>query len=221
MLDVIDFYNDDASEKWFTTKYLKASIHAQLESNGHTIVDRLTLDSRYPELKAPVTTINLSYADKISTPLPGLVTTFILGRAQNLKTTEQNGIQIGDLLTDWMQSMPGKQRYLMSLNPTSYLFTKSNSVTFDDILNVTRTWGIDCLIGVFDETQKVMFVFAEEFGVVYACFDSSIIPDKFGLVSDIFSDVVARGFAQEISNKTSGDSARLEEYYRSIIEPHN
>lgn len=219
MINVSSFFDKDASDLWFTTDSRLGSVHEKLKNRGFTIIDRVTLNSDYHDLQAPVCTVNLSYYNEIPAPDPRLTNTFIMGRAFNLNKTKLNDMGLNELLSDWMQSMPGKDKYVMSLFPKSYLLAKSDSINFDDIWGITREWGIDCFIGVFDDSQKMMFVFAEEYGVVYLGFDPSMVPNNFAEVSTVFDGVVKDGFVDKCRYFTSGDPARLEEYYRSVIVP--
>lgn len=220
MINVNEFYDSSATEQWFTMQLRQGSIHDNLKSRGFTLIDREKLRSEYKDLKAPVSTANLSYANKIPAPHPNFEHQFILGRAYDLKSGRQGSKAVSELLTNWMETMPGDTHYLMSLHPSSYLLAKCKSVTFEDIFNITRVWGVDCFIGVFDETAKMMFVYAEEYGVVHVSVDPSMELTKKEDVKNKFDSDVREGIVKKLEYITSGETIRLNEYYKAVITPY-
>jgi len=219
MVNVSKFFDESATDESFARVLREKSVHEKLILNGFTIIDRNTLNSEYSSLEAPVGIVNLSYANSIPTPTPGFVSTFMMGYANQIKNTRSNNKYLSDVLTDWMEAMPGKNKYLMSLFPKSYLFAKSRSITYNDIFDVALEWTPDCFIGVFDETQKMMFVFSEEFNVTHVSFDPKYVQSGMSDISDRFNLVLNQGFVEECIGRTGGNRERLEEYYKSVIEP--
>ena len=61
-----------------------------------------------------------------------------------------------------------------------------------------------------------MFVFAEEYAVVYVSFDPSNEPAEFTEVSDL---VNSADVLKEILGRTGGNRDRIEEYYKTIVKP--
>ena len=219
MLNVSSFFDKNATDESFTRVLREKSVHEKLVSNGFTIIDQKTLDTEYASLEAPVGIVNLSYANSIPTPTPGFVSTFMMGYAYQIKNTQCNDKYLSEFLTEWMEAMPGKYKYLMSLFPKNYLFAKSKSITYNDIFDVALEWTPDCFIGVFDDSKKMMFVFSEEFHVTHVSFDPRYVQSGMSDISDRFKLVINDGFVSDCKARTGGNRKRLEEYYQSVIVP--
>lgn len=216
MLNVANFYNDSASDEWFTmSSPRQIALHDQLETRGFTLIDRPTLQSDYKDLKAPVSTIDLSYASSIPTPTPGYKNAFVIGHAYEIRKRQFKDRMLGDVMTEWLNTTLDDEKYLMSLFPETYLLAKSNSIDFEDIFTITGEWGIDCIIGVFDKTGKTMFVFSEEFAVIHVSFDPDSLPPEFTEVSTQFD---SSGFVKEVTAR-GPKLDRIEEYYEAVIKP--
>jgi len=219
MLNVSRFYDENATDEWFTMVLREKSVHEKLISKGFTIIDRKTLNSDYSSFEAPVGITNLSYADSIPTPTPGFISTFMMGYSYQIENTLCNDKKLSEILTEWMAAMPGKNKYLMSLFPKSYLFAKSESITYSDVFDVALEWTPDCFIGVFDDSKKMMFVFSEEFHVTHVSFDPEYLQPGMSDISDKFKSVLNKGFVKDCAGRTGGNRERLEEYYCSVIQP--
>ncbi len=219
MIKVNDFFTEDASERWFTESYDIEPVHDKLKSAGYTIVDRERLGTDYKDMMAPFETIELSFSKKEPVPPSNFRTAMMLGQSFHLEKTEKEGVCMKDVLDEWMQLLRGDEKYLMSLIPKSYLFATSSSVAFDDIENITRSWVIDCFIGVFDSTHEIVFVYAEEWGMVYVGFATSNVPPKFDLVQDVFEAKTRSGYVKANQAVTAGQRERIEEYYQKVVIP--
>ena len=220
MLNIGKFYDKAASDSWFTIPgRQRGSVHDQLQDRDFTLIDRPTLESDYQYLEAPTRTVDLSYAKSIPTPTPGYKTAFLTGYAYDIKNTKLKEQSLGDLMTEWLNAKLNGEIFVMSLIPESYLLAKGNSIEFEDIFNITRLWGIDCIIGVFDQSNKSMFVFAQEFGLTHISFSPDHVPDNFDEVSAPFENVVKEGFVKEAQGRTGADGKRLEEYYEVVVKP--
>lgn len=220
MINVSKFYEPNASDQWFTTPYLReqGSIQDQLKKRGFTFIDRSTLDSAYQTLEAPVNFIDLSYAKSVPLPSTGLKNVFVAGYAQNIKHTKVDDRDLGDILTDCISTALSGEIFVMSLFPKSYFLATAPAVSFEDIYDIARTWSIDCFIGVFDASNKSVFVFAEEYGLAHFSVDSNREIADIDVLEKAFSE----SFAKDVDGylwPTTGDEARLREYYKKVVEP--
>lgn len=216
MLNVTDFYTASASDEWFTRSSLrKVALHDQLEARGFTLIDRPTLESKYKNLKVPASTVDLSYAPSIPTPKPDLKSAFAIGNAYEIRKRTFKDRMLSDVITEWLNTTLGDEKYIMSLSSNSYLVAKADSIDFEDIFTVIRGWSIDCFIGVFDKTGKTMFVFAEEFSVISVSFDPNNTPAEFTEVSSQFD---SENFVTEVTAR-GGNLDRVEEYYEAAVKP--
>ncbi len=118
-----------------------------------------------------------------------------------------------------MQLLRGDEKYIMSLFPKSYLFATSSSVSFEDIENITFSWGVDCFIGVFDSAREIVFVYAEECGMVYVGFATSNVPPQFDLVRNVFEAKTRSGYVEANQAVTAGQRERVEEYCQKVVIP--
>lgn len=217
MLNIAEFFNTSASDQWFTTSFAKDdTLHEQLEARGFTLIDRPTLESNYKDLCAPVNTVDLSYALSTPTPTPGYKSAFAIGHAFEIKKRKFKDRMLSDVITDWLNTTLSEEKYIMSLFPDTYFLAKTDSIDFEDIFNITKGWGIDCFIGVFDRSSKAMFVFAEEYTVMHVSFDLNNVPAEFSAVSDQFDST---GFITEATAR-GASLERVEEYYKTVIKPY-
>ena len=118
-----------------------------------------------------------------------------------------------------MKILSGKSKFLISLNPAHYLFAVASDIDFTNVFDVARNWSIDCQIGVFDETEKVMFVFDPEFGLIYYSFDSACAPSNFDDFSSFFNTEVKSTFVSQGKERTGADKDRIRNYFDTVIAP--
>ena len=216
MLKVANFYNASASDRWFTmSSPRKVALHDQMEARGFTLIDRLSLESTYKDLCAPVNTIDLSYTKSIPTPTPGFRSAFFTGRAYEIRKKQFQDRMLSDVITEWLNTTLGSEKYLMSLAPETYLLAKTTRIDFEDIFMITRGWDIDCIIGVFDSASKTMFVFAQEFALAHISFNPDNLPAEFTEVSAQFN---SESFVTELTAR-GGKLDRVEEYYEAVVKP--
>ncbi len=216
MLDVAQFFNASATDQWFTMpSRKKGSLNDQLEARGFTLIDQPTLESDYKSLRAPVNTVDLSYAPSVPTPISGYKCTFVVGHAYELKKRQFKDRMLSDVMTEWLNTTLGDEKYVMSLFPDTYFLAKTASIDHEDVFNITRGWGIDCCIGIFDKSSKAMFVFAEEYTVTHVSFAPDNVPPEFAEVSAQFESA---DFVKEITGR-GAKIERVEEYYEVVVKP--
>lgn len=216
MLNVAEFFNASASDQWFTTSFaMDDTLHEQLEARSFTLIDRPTLESHYKDLCAPVNTVDLSHALSIPTPEPSHKSAFAIGHSYEIKKRQFKDRMLSDVITDWLNKTLGDEKYIMSLFPDTYFLAKSKSIDFEDIFNITKGWGIDCFIGVFDKSSNAMFVFAEEYTVLHVSFDPDNVPAEFSELKDQFNSA---GFVKEVAAR-GANLDRAAEYYEAVVKP--
>ena len=79
---------------------------------------------------------------------------------------------------------------------------------------------INCTIGIFDDSSKAMFVFGEEFGLIYAGFHPENVPKEFDAVSGIFKKVIERGYVEDSWDRGVGQRHRLAEFFEQAVKPY-
>ena len=79
---------------------------------------------------------------------------------------------------------------------------------------------INCTIGIFDDSSKAMFVFGEEFGLIYAGFHPENVPKEFDAVSGIFKKVLERGYVEDSWDRGVGQRHRLTEFFEQAVKPY-
>jgi len=187
-----------------------------LLAKGFTIIDQATLLNDYSKLKMPIENVRLSWHNAVPRPIVKYSNSFLAMYPDDLETIEYRGEKLSDLVTRWMSLMPGTEKYLVSLNESNYLFTVSNKIKVDDVLCVANSWNIDCFLGVFDDSQTMMFVFDVEFGVVYFSFDPSHIPEGYDRVAEHYCKQFEKEFVQDAEIRTGADADRVLEYYQKV-----
>ena len=223
MINVSTFFKPDATEQWFNVPAVSSgglSVHEMLRERGYNIIDRNTLQSGYADLHAPINMVDLSYAPSIAVPAPGYENTFVSGYAWEVRKLDLDGAPLTDTLDKWLLAMPGRRKYVISLAPETFLCVETESVTFQDIFAITRNWSINCSIGIFNDSSKVMFVFGEEFGLIYAGFHPDHVPEEFDKVSSIFEKVIERGYVEDSWDRGVGQRHRLEEFFEQVVKPY-
>ncbi len=219
MVRLSEFYKDNASDQWFSTNYGKLSVHDDLRNRGYDVIEQNELDTLHSDLTAPFGIVDLPFKDSIPVPLKEFSNAFLSGRAFDLNQAQYFQRKISDLLTEWMTTLSGGNNYLVSLFPSTYLVAKSKSITFDDVFMVTRTWGIDCFIGVFNESNTAMFIFSQEFGWANVSFKQSCAPPELRGLANEFRQKLDDDIVRLHWDYMGGERSRHQAYYQNAIEP--
>lgn len=138
--------------------------------------------------------------------------TYLDKEISELPSSTYNSEKLSELVSKWMGLLPGKAKYLVSLNPDDYLVTTCEIIKLEDMLAVARTWKIDSWIGVFDESCTMSFIFDIEFGLAITSFDPSCTPDGYTEFSRTFNSEFKEVFVRDAKIRTGADSLRVEEY---------
>jgi len=123
------------------------------------------------------------------------------------------------LIDRWMGLLPCATRYLASLEESNYLFSVADRVTVADVHEVTGKWDLEAFVGVFDESNTMVFVFDGEFGCIYMSCVTERMPDGFEEFANIVNAEFQEVFVRDAKLRTGADPARAEEYFRVALEP--
>ena len=187
-----------------------------LVDRGFKIIEKGSLQTEYTTLNMPLSMVPMSWGGRIPCPLDGTANTYLAKTLFELKKSTYQNQHISDLISTWMQKLPGKNKYLVSLNQKDYLVAVSESINVEDVLTVAKTWNIDSYIGVFDDTCSTCFVFDVEFGLTLISFEPSNAPAGYEQFSQTFNKEFKKFFARDAKLRTGADPARAKEYLERI-----
>lgn len=220
MLNIREFYDEDASEQWFTmqTRFTE-SLHKQLTNRGYSLITKDNLYFDHSQLTAPCSTTTLSFADSVPTPTPDYKVGFIAGRTSDFNSIKIGHMSAAETLEELLGSYLTGNKYIMSLSPKAYLLATSTNISLEDIICISRVWTVDCFIGVFDDAGQTMAVFSEEFGVTHI---STLAPSSFShleRMTTLSRPYLNDEFGRYAAGRYGGEASRFQEYFNSAINP--
>jgi len=218
-MKLTNFYDDDASTQWFSTRYNKLSVHESLLQRNYQIIDKETLRETVSDLEIPISMAKMSWGGRIACPKEGFTNTYIAKEMYDYTQDMHESQLLSEIMSNWMQDYLSGTKYLISLNPAHYLVTTANNITFDDVFTVSRAWSIDCYLAVFDETGSAVFIFDSEFWVTTASFASAPLSDEVQAFSKKYNDEFNEIFIRDNHLLSHADPERAQEYFDKLISP--
>lgn len=220
-MKLANFYDDDASEQWFSEQYNKLSVHESLLQKNFQIINRESLHQTVGELEVPISLAAMSWGGRIPYPKEGCTNTHIARQMYDLTADMHESQSLSKILSNWMQAYLKDTKYLISLHPAHYLVTTADKIEFDDVFTVSKAWSIDCFLGVFDETGSVVFIFDTEFWVTTASFTSMPLSVEIQAFSKKYNDEFNEIFIRDNHLLSHADPKRTQEYFDKAISPAN
>jgi len=218
-MKLADFYDDQASTQWFSERYRKLSVHESLLQKHFQVISEESLHNSMAEVEVPVSMVNMSWGDPMCCPKVPRSNTYIARQMYDLTKNTYKSQSLSTILTNWMDEYLSGTKYLVSLNPAHYLVTTTDSIEFDDVFTVSSAWSIDCVLGVFDETASVVFIFDAEFWVTTVSFASTPVSDEVEAFSKQYNAEFNEIFIRDNHLLSHADPERAQEYFDKVISP--
>lgn len=76
-MKLANFYNNDASEQWFSEQYNKLSFHESLRQNNFQVIDRESLHQTVGDVEIPISLAKMTWGGRIPYPKEGCTNTHI------------------------------------------------------------------------------------------------------------------------------------------------
>ena len=216
-MKLANFYDDEASEQWFSEEYNKLSVHESLRQKNFKIIDKESLRQSVGEVEVPISLAKMSWGGRVPGSKEGCNNTYIARQMFDLTADLYKSRSLSIILSSWMQEYLNDTKYLVSLNPAHYLVTTANKIEFDDVFTVSKAWSIDCVLGVFDETGSAIFIFDAEFWVTTASFASMPVSDEVQIFSKKYNDEFNEIFIRDNHLLSHADPKRTQEYFDKVI----
>lgn len=216
-MKLANFYNDEASEQWFSEKYNKLSVHESLLKKSFQIINKESLSQTVGDVEIPISLMAMSWGGCVPCPKEGCTSTFIAGQMFDLTVDVHETQSLSKILSNWMLEFLSGTKYLISLNPAHYLVATADNIEFDDVFTVSKAWSIDCYIGVFDETGSAAFIFDTEFWVTTASFASMPESDEVRAFCKKYNDEFKEIFIRDNHLLSHAAPERTQEYFDKVI----
>lgn len=217
-MKLANFYDTDASSEWFTKKFSKMemAVHDLLRQSDYQIVEKEMLQRDFGDVEIPLSLASMSWGGGIPRPAEGRCSTFIAKEMAYFKKDTYKSQSLSNILSTWMQEKLTGTKFLVSLNPAQFLVATSNDIEFVDVFTVSRTWSFDSWIGVFDDTQSILFLFDIEFSVVIISCDPTIVSDEMKSFFNDYNSEFEEIFVRDAKFRSGIDPLRAQEYFDKV-----